>query len=601
MSNLNSEIEEASVGAMLPITTPDETLSKATPASIDDAFNALKLNVDSDETEECGDDNFDESAADLGAIVKAFKARKKYRRNVGNHKEECKEFIQVIGKVEKYLKEKDKDFVPYGSLKREVRAVSNEEKEEILKSGGFDGSDKNIKLSVMKFMNGDKIYCRLTIAQHPDKGNDSIEVGMDPMDAPMKYWNYYTDSIDVKYLHVPPAFLKDWKKIADKFEKGKDVKLEYVGDELMENGIESVLYEHLKEWEKPDGVVFESFFGKKKKSNFTINPFEYSKDGYAKAIKEFYEDLIYGLDEFYAKDVIYSDGSIHINQNSDGPVPDELNNNINNPRLSKHKLYDFTWRYIFKYGKFTFSIKIDPDMFTLDIELLYVEGATDYYTLDEFLKFVGKNKKAFNFWDPGDIKCDANCISVKKHVNADGIFEKPTEVSKSKGVTTIKFIDDNFNESFNEEEFTEAAKIDDDIKDIIKTLNDKGYETKYSCSGHPSARLKSDGKRDGIKDKKLYSTARVVFAKSYDFPSIPEGWEEKTFDDGSTGIYVKGPTFKIINGLPTEQFYKWKQKYMNHLEKWAKDLPNVDDLGKKSEEMDESVNEIFQDLMIDLS
>lgn len=412
MSNLNSEIEEASVGAMLPITTPDETLSKATPASIDDAFNALKLNVDSDETEECGDDDFDESAADLAAVVKAFKARKKFRRNIGNHKEECKEFIQVIGKVEKYLKEKDKDFVPYGSLKREVRAVSNEEKKEILKSGGFDGSDKNIKLSVMKFMNGDKIYCRLTIAQHPDKGNDSIEVGMDPMDAPMKYWNYYVDSIDVKYLHVPPAFLKDWKKIADKFEKGKDVKLEYVGDQLMENGIESVLYEHLKEWEKPEGVVFEE---------------------------------------------------------SD--------------------------------------------------------------------------------------------------------------------------VDD----------FMEAAKIDDDIKDIISTLNEKGYDTKYSCSGHPSARLKSDGKRDGIKDKKLYSTARVVFAKSYDFPSIPEGWEEKTFDNGSTGIYVKGPTFKIINGLPTEQFYKWKQKYMNHLEKWAKDLPNVDDLGKKSEEMDESVNEIFQDLVIDLS
>lgn len=597
MSNLNSEIEEASVGAMLPIVTPDETLSKATPASIDDAFNALKLNVDSDETEECCDDDFDESAADLSAVVKAFKARKKYRRNVGNHKEECKEFIQVIGKVEKYLKEKDKDFVTYGSLKREVKAISNEEKEEILKSGGFDGSDKNIKLSVMKFVNGDKIYCRLTIAQHPDKGDDYIEVGMDPMDAPMKYWNYYSDSINVKYLHVPPAFLKDWKKIADKFEKGKDIKLEYVGDQLMENGIESVLYEHLKEWEKPDGVVFEAF-GKKPK--FNIKEFEYSKDEFSDAIKDFYKDLIFGLDEYSIEKMKCSNGNITIDDDCDTDVPNQVLNNMDNPRLSKHRVGNYSIPYIFTYGKFTFTFYIFLDDFKFEIKLLYVNGATKYYTLSELLQFISNNKKVITSIIPGYLQCYANCIITNKHVDIRNVFSNTVEVSRSIGKTTIKFVDTEFSESF-DEEFMEAAKIDNDIKDIISTLNEKGYDTKYSCSGHPSARLKSDGKRDGIKDKKLYSTARVVFAKSYDFPSIPEGWEEKTLDNESTGIYVKGPTFKIINGLPTEQFYKWKQKYMNHLEKWAKDLPNAAELGKKSEEMDESVNEIFQDLMIDLS
>ena len=150
-------------------------------------------------------------------------------------------------------------------------------------------------------------------------------------------------------------------------------------------------------------------------------------------------------------------------------------------------------------------------------------------------------------------------------------------------------------------DFGESAQIDDDIKDTIKTLNEKGYETKYSCSGHPSARLKSDGKRDGIKDKKLYSTAKIVFAKDYDFGNIPDCWEEKKLDEGNTGIYVKGPTFKIINGLPVNQFYKWKAKYMRNLRKWADDLPDAKDSGKKEEKIEEGVNEVFEDLLIDLA
>lgn len=154
-----------------------------------------------------------------------------------------------------------------------------------------------------------------------------------------------------------------------------------------------------------------------------------------------------------------------------------------------------------------------------------------------------------------------------------------------------------------DEFFGEAAKIDDDIKETITKLNDKGYQTLYSCSGHPSARLKSDGKRDGIKDKKLYSTAKIVFADDYNFPSYPDGWEEKKLDAGNIGIYVKGPTFRIINGLPTDQFYDWKKKYMYHLKKWVDELPDKDDLGKEdtSDEITESMNELFQEMMIDLS
>lgn len=198
-------------------------------------------------------------------------------------------------------------------------------------------------------------------------------------------------------------------------------------------------------------------------------------------------------------------------------------------------------------------------------------------------------------------------ITDKREPNFESEFESAEDILYNNGLDSVVYEDSKIEERvdyFSDDEFFgEAAKIDDDIKDIIKKLNDKGYETLYSCSGHPSARLKSDGKRDGIKDKKLYSTAKIVFAKDYNFPSYPDGWEEKKLDEGNIGIYVKGPTFRIINGLPVDQFYNWKKKYMHHLEKWVDELPDKDDIGKeeKSDEITESMDEILQDLMIDLA
>lgn len=410
MSNLNNEIEEASVGTMMPIVTPEETLAKSSPVSIDEAFNALRLDPEPDPVEDT-EDNFDESVAgDISAKVQMFKHRKKFPREAGsNWKENQKEFCELISKIEKILKEKDKTFIPYGQLKRKVSTISPEEMKDITQSTGYNKDDYNI--SMMELMYEDKVYGRALIVKNTKVKDALYEISIDPMDAPRKYWRYYADCISGKYFHgnVDVNF---YKKVLAKLESGNDVKLECADDILHDNGIESVLYESLLEWENPDGVVFEE----------------------------------------------------------------------------------------------------------------------------------------------SDLK-----------------------------------------------DFGESAQIDDDIKDTIKTLNEKGYETKYSCSGHPSARLKSDGKRDGIKDKKLYSTAKIVFAKDYDFSSIPDGWEEKKLDDGNVGIYVKGPTFKIINGLPTEQFYKWKAKYMNHLRKWADELPDANNSGKKEEEIEEAVNEVFADLLIDLA
>lgn len=158
-------------------------------------------------------------------------------------------------------------------------------------------------------------------------------------------------------------------------------------------------------------------------------------------------------------------------------------------------------------------------------------------------------------------------------------------------------------ESAEEEDWTtyleSDTKIDDDIKPIIDKLNDKGYETKYSCSGHPSARVKKDVFRDGVYKDKLYSTARIVFAKNYDIGSAPKYWTKKTLNDGElTSLYVVPPTFKIVDGLPKDAFSKWKQKYMESLEKWVDELPKQGE--KKEDNTEEVVESVLDDLLIDV-
>ena len=154
------------------------------------------------------------------------------------------------------------------------------------------------------------------------------------------------------------------------------------------------------------------------------------------------------------------------------------------------------------------------------------------------------------------------------------------------------------------EMFTEGAdsehnpNIDDDIKPIIKMLNEKGYKTIASCSGHPSARRKDDRYRDGIRYGKLYSGARIVFDKDYDLPNVPEGWTKKTMEeDQRIGIYVVAPRFKIIDGLPEKNYTNWKRRYMRSLEKWAKELPKVGEVKETGDKL--TLESVLYDISVD--
>lgn len=154
--------------------------------------------------------------------------------------------------------------------------------------------------------------------------------------------------------------------------------------------------------------------------------------------------------------------------------------------------------------------------------------------------------------------------------------------------------------------FEESKKIDDDMLPITKALEAKGYDVKYSCSGHPSARAKNDAKRDGVRYSKLYTTARVVFAKKYDIGSAPKGWSKKTlnaddskYENDCTALYVDEKLFEIEDGTPKNAFYKWKASYMNSLKSWVDELPPV---GKEvtKESVDVSLDNLIDDLFTDM-
>ena len=123
----------------------------------------------------------------------------------------------------------------------------------------------------------------------------------------------------------------------------------------------------------------------------------------------------------------------------------------------------------------------------------------------------------------------------------------------------------------------EAANIDKEIKPIIKKLNEKGYKTKYSSAGHTQLRKKEDKYRDGVYKGKLYSDARIMFDKDYNFPKAPKHWIWKVVD-GKDYLDIDPKGYYLTKGdTPAEAFNKWKTMYMDTLRTWVENLPDQKD------------------------
>jgi hypothetical protein len=89
--------------------------------------------------------------------------------------------------------------------------------------------------------------------------------------------------------------------------------------------------------------------------------------------------------------------------------------------------------------------------------------------------------------------------------------------------------------------------IDDNLIDILKNLNKKGYKTKFSCGGH-------------INRKYVY--IYILFCKNYSFPVLPEGY-----------IYKKGLLYYRNSRIKSEKrIQKDIDEKIKTLREWAKKI-----------------------------
>lgn len=173
-------------------------------------------------------------------------------------------------------------------------------------------------------------------------------------------------------------------------------------------------------------------------------------------------------------------------------------------------------------------------------------------------------------------KLQTNFAKAKRKEELKQIAKEVRAKMKAESVDE-SFIEAAFNEGYDTEleenemgVMLEARNPDEGMQPILSKLHDKGYKTKYSCTGHKDSGSK-DRNDDGIVNGKLASAARIMFNGDYDFPDPPKHWGFKTVD-GKDYLYV----LQYSNdGKNPDAFDEWKNKYMASLDRWVDSLPNA--------------------------
>ena len=110
-------------------------------------------------------------------------------------------------------------------------------------------------------------------------------------------------------------------------------------------------------------------------------------------------------------------------------------------------------------------------------------------------------------------------------------------------------------------EIKKYVDIDEKIVNAIKILNEKGYTTRYCCSGHPE-------NLDKIKKDKTNMGTYVAFDSDIIFidNGVPENWTQPI---NVPGMYRYFTDEEIDNFTPNQLI----DLAMKELEEWANNLP----------------------------
>lgn len=122
---------------------------------------------------------------------------------------------------------------------------------------------------------------------------------------------------------------------------------------------------------------------------------------------------------------------------------------------------------------------------------------------------------------------------------------------------------------------TSTDKTPNGIAHVVKILESKGYQVKYSSPGYSHTRFDNDRNKDGVINSKLQTTARIIFSRDYSFKRTPQGWSWKVLEDGKKALYVKPYTYNEKMGSKETAFKKWQVFYISNIEDWANELPKA--------------------------
>ena len=200
-------------------------------------------------------------------------------------------------------------------------------------------------------------------------------------------------------------------------------------------------------------------------------------------------------------------------------------------------------------------------------------------TIDELNNKLAYATEMFN--ETGDIRYEKKIKGLQNLIS-----RKSNETS---------FIPNIITSISDETYFDEAANMEDEIKPIVAEFERKGYQVKYASPGHRKLRKKEDKEPDGVFYGKLYSDARVMFDKKYDFPEAPKEWKWRLVD-GCSYLDVKERSYSDNSITPDEAFSEWKKDYMNSLKEFVKSLKPI----KEEKEVNESTTVDFDTLYDDI-
>ncbi len=121
------------------------------------------------------------------------------------------------------------------------------------------------------------------------------------------------------------------------------------------------------------------------------------------------------------------------------------------------------------------------------------------------------------------------------------------------------------------------ADIDELIAPTIQVLNQKGYITRFCCSGHPFNIWLMEGDEDDCQETAVPLNSYIAFAEGITLPSLPPDFVKEQSVGNSRSLIIR-KWYKINNDSDNQFFEKAKKilKTMEQLYQWALDLPDFE-------------------------